>query len=237
MWASIHLNQLNQSNMKANYNKSEILKRAWKLFKSDEANKKFSECLRQSWHIAKNGTNNNTFNQIYSNFNKLIYRYIISKVKRTEIAEELSQEVFVRLHKHFDNYDVYKAKISTWLYTIANNIVIDYYRTDHSDRYQQVSNFMDAETGRETYQFAAPESYETENVMETNEINLKIKHAFQNLKPKYRRIAELYFLEDKKYSEIAIICNIPLGTVKGMINRCREMLQNELINVRNKTVH
>lgn len=231
MQASIHLNQ---SNMKANYNKSEILKRAWKLFKSREVrtNEKFSECLRQSWHITKNGTNNNTFNQIYSNFNKPIYRYILSKVKRTEIAEELSQEVFVRLHKHFDNYDVYKAKISTWLYTIANNLIIDHYRTDHSDRYQQVSNFVDSETGKETYQFTAPESYETENVMETNELRTKIECAFTSLKPKYKRIAELYFLEDKQYSEIAEICDVPLGTVKGMINRCREMLQNEL-----KTAH
>jgi len=217
--------------MKA-YNKSEILKRAWNFFKSQEVrtSEKFSECLRQSWHIAKNGTNNNTFNQIYDNFNKKMYRYILNKVKRVEIAEELTQELFIRLHKHFDKYDVYKAKISTWLYVIANNLIIDYYRTDNSDRYKNVSDFVDSETGKEIYQFTAPKSYETENVMETNELRSKIEYAFSSLKPKYKRIAELYFLEDKQYNEIAEICNVPIGTVKGMVNRCREMLQNELKN-------
>ena len=59
----------------------------------------------------------------------------------------------------------------------------------------------------------------------------KIVKAFENLKPNYRKIAELYFIEDKQYNEIADICNIPLGTVKGMISRCREMLQSELKDV------
>ena len=68
--------------------------------------------------------------------------------------------------------------------------------------------------------------------MESNELNIGINNAFANLKPKYKRIAELYFLEDKQYNEIAEICNVPMGTVKGMISRCREMLQSELNNVR-----
>jgi len=48
------------------------------------------------------------------------------------------------------------------------------------------------------------------------------------LKPKYQRIAELYFLQDKPYNEVAELLEIPLGTVKGMINRVRTMLQAEL---------
>jgi RNA polymerase sigma-70 factor, ECF subfamily len=235
---SIHLknhNTMKNNNLVAKYNKSEILKFAWVLFRTVNNTKSFGDCLRQSWHIAKNGNNNNTYNEIYKNFNKPILNYIYNKVKNIEDAQDICQEVFIRLHKHLANYDVYKAKISTWLYTIANNLIIDHYRTDKSGNYTNVSSFVDAETGKETYQFVADESYETEVVMDNADKSLKIAKAFASLKPSYKRIAELYFLEDKPYNEIAEICNVPMGTVKGMINRCRAMLQGELKDIR--TMH
>jgi len=52
---------------------------------------------------------------------------------------------------------------------------------------------VDPETGKETYQFVAPQSYETESVIVNNELKERINTAFQSLKPAYRHIAQLYF--------------------------------------------
>jgi len=213
--------------MKANYNKSEILKRAWSFYKAIDNELTFADCLRKSWHIAKNGNNTETFNEIYNKFNGIIYRHILNKIHKYEIAEELTTEVFLRLDKHLKNYDVYRAKISTWLFTIANNIVIDYYRANHSNMFVSVDNFVDEE-GREFFQIAAPSSYEIEETMQTNENGKRIALALENLKPMQKRIAELFFLDDRQYNEIAEILSIPIGTVKGNINRIREKLQAEL---------
>ncbi len=60
------------------------------------------------------------------------------------------------------------------------------------------------------------------------ELKKRINRAFNTLKPNYKRIAELFFLDGKKYHEIAEICQIPMGSVKGMINRARTLLQMEL---------
>lgn len=217
------------------YNRSRVMKRAHKLFKqlvdNERTSENWSNCLRKSWHIEKNGKDCETFEQVYNKFYNPILWYVKSKVKNSMDAEDITINVFVKLNKHFESYDVDKAKIHTWLRTIAQNSIIDFYRTDKSSKYMNVDNFVDDE-GKEFYQFVADSSYETENVMESNELRTAIANAFTNLKPKYKRIAELYFLEDKQYIEIAEICNVPMGTVKGMISRCREMLQSELNNVR-----
>jgi len=216
--------------MKTKINKSKILKFAWQLYNSqaNKASENFSMCLKKAWYIAKNGDDCYTFNDIYNKYYKKFYRYVLLKVKKTEIAEEINQEIFVKLYKNFDNYDVYRAKLLTWLYTIANNLIIDFYRTNHSNIYINTSNFIDDETGREIYQFVAPNTFENDNILENKELKAKIENAFSELKPKYKKIANLYFIEGKSYNEIVDICNIPIGTVKGMISRCRGMLQNKL---------
>jgi RNA polymerase sigma factor (sigma-70 family) len=62
----------------------------------------------------------------------------------------------------------------------------------------------------------------------TAEIKGKINNAIDKLDVKYRRVAILYFLWEYEYSEIAIILNVPMGTVKGMLSRSRAKLQDSL---------
>jgi len=218
--------------MKANYNKSEIMRRAWKLFKNQEVKtmEMFAECLRQSWNIAKNGTANNNIADIYNKYYKGIYYFVLSKVGgKSEIAEEITNDVFLKCDEHLYNYDVHKAKINTWLYFIANNMVIDYYRKNKNNCTTNIGEFVDEE-GKETFQIA-DSSYQEENV-ENKELSEQINSAMSKLKPKYRKVAEQYFMQGKKYEEIAEILDMPMGTVKAMIYRVREKLQNELKSVR-----
>ena len=211
------------------YNRSRVFKRAHKLYKEMErTSENWSLCLRKSWHIEKNG-DCFTFEQVYNKFYNQILWYVKSKVKNSADCEDITNEVFVKLHKHFDNYDVYQAKIVTWLYTIAQNTIIDFHRVDKSKYQTNVDSFVDDE-GKEFFQFTG--SDESDTMVESDELSNAILKAFENLKPKYKRIAELYFIKEMQYAEIAEMCNVPMGTVKGMISRCREMLQAQLVNVR-----
>ena len=56
---------------------------------------------------------------------------------------------------------------------------------------------------------------------------MSIERAMAQLKPKYQKIAEMYFILDKPYSEIADLLELPLGSVKGAINRIRAMLTSQ----------
>lgn len=207
------------------------LRVAHKNFKNvEQTSENWAKCLKEAWKLVKSRPMLN-FESVYNEYHKRIQFYINGKVKNSDAAQELCADVFIKVNDNLVYYMGEIAGLSTWIYSIAKNTIIDYYRVDKSKHYTNVSNFADAETGKETFQFIAPENYQIENVLDNVDKSEKIAKAFENLKPNYRKIAELYFIEDKQYNEIADICDIPLGTVKGMISRCREMLQSELKDV------
>lgn len=185
-----------------------------------------------------------TTTEIYKKYYANELNYINMRISNLHNAEEIANDVFIkidRLNKSSNTaYDSkklgYRGKttsLSTWIRTITNSLIIDFFRTDHSKRYQNVSDFVNTETGIEKFQFVDNENNEVDKIMENAELSAIMLNAFRVLKPKYRKIAVLYFLRDKQYNEISELCNVPMGTVKGMINRIREMLQIELKDVYN----
>jgi RNA polymerase sigma-70 factor (ECF subfamily) len=216
--------------MKPSYNKSAILKRAWKLFKGQEVrtNEMFSTCMKESWSIAKRVAVIN-FGDVYTDNYTDTLNYVKFKVNgNVELAEDITSDVFEKALTSLHTFNADKSSIKTWLRRITNTCISDNFRGlsgNHANKMVTVSDFMNDE-GKEVFQFLAPE--ESDQLAEKNETNGRIANAFRQLKPKYRKVAILFFLREKEYSEIAEICEIPMGTVKGMISRVRATLQSEL---------
>ena len=173
-----------------------------------------------------------TIEKMYNQYYSEVFNYIKWKINSISDAEEIANDVFIkadRLNKNEKTrYNSEKCAVKTWLLTITNSAIIDYFRTNHKDKYVNVGQFCDAETGKELFQFV--DNSNTDSI-ENQELQVRLKGAFKTLKPKYRSIAYLFFLKDKPYNEIAEICNVPMGTVKAYLSRCREMLQQELKTV------
>jgi RNA polymerase sigma-70 factor (ECF subfamily) len=165
------------------------------------------------------------FNEIYAKNYGIIFNYVNMKLHSIHDAEEVTNDVFMKANENFEKFDAKQSKFETWLYNIAKNTVIDFVRTNHQNKYIKVSDFVN-ESGEVSFQF--PAECKADDLIENKELKSKIDFAMNNLKPKYKRIAELYFLQDKPYKEIADLCEIPLNTVKVMINRVRTMLQSDL---------
>lgn len=216
------------------YDKSKVLKNAWLILRKSNNLKSWSECMKDAWNIEKNGFSDINITTIFNMYYKQIFNYILNNIHKREISEEITQDVFLKVYEHINNYDVDKASLKTWIFRIANNKVIDYWRSLENrtkDLKTNISDFQD-ENGKEFFQIADNSDIETY----TNgiEINEAVSIALLNLKPEYKRIAELCFIEGKKYNEISEILNIPMGTVKGNINRVRAMLQEQLQTVYQK---
>lgn len=226
------------TNPRTVYNVSRVMKRAWVFLREIPVNNRtcgmWSECLKKSWSIEKNGIREININWVYKKYYDLIYWFILNKVRKVEIAQELTNDVFIKVNKHLLNYDVYRAKLSTWIYTIANNTIIDYYRTDKSNKVQSVESFTD-DNGNEYFQFEAY-NVECSDLIEGNETNDQITNAMKKLNDKEKSIAMLYFVNQMKYKEISEKLDIPMGSVKGTINRIRIKLQSELKNVHECTM-
>ncbi len=69
--------------------------------------------------------------EIYEQYHDKVFAYIRNHVNQIEDAEDLCEDVFVKIYSKIDSYDESKASISTWIYTMTSNTVIDFYRTNH----------------------------------------------------------------------------------------------------------
>ena len=209
--------------MKAKFNKSQIMKRAWQLFKNQDVrtDEKFAECMRSAWQIAKGQP---SIESLYKAHYQGILNFINMKIHNIDDAQELTNDTFIKALQNMHLFNAEKSSISTWLHNIAKNCVIDHYRKDQSDKYINVSNFTD-ESGKEMYQFE--DTNKTDIILENKELSESIQKAMSTLKPKYKKVAELYFIKDQPYNEIAELLELPLGSVKGMVFRIKSMLASQ----------
>jgi len=221
----------------AKYNKSLIFKYAWRVFKAQtiRTEAQFNSYLKEAWHLAKTNPNGliqtiekpMTFEQMYKAYYTNMVNFINLRVKNIEVAEEIADDVFMRtINTKFDSTK--GANVKTWLIKIAIRLIMDYYRSKQaikSGMTLNVSDYTD-EQGNEVFSF---ESYDTADQMTiSNELLTSINKAIADLSPKYKQIADLFLVQQLSHEEVATICEIPIGHVKVLINRCKIRLQNQL---------
>jgi len=72
-----------------------------------------------------------TRENLYEEYYQKVFGYIRSRVRTYQDAEDLCADVFVKVYEKLDTYDQSKSRISTWIFSVTRNTVIDYYRTYH----------------------------------------------------------------------------------------------------------
>jgi RNA polymerase sigma-70 factor (ECF subfamily) len=207
------------------YNKSEVMLRAWKLFKNQDirTDEMFSICLKESWAITiKKGRLN--FDLIYKQYKDEVMNRLRMKVKSTEDCEDMCIDIFMKINEYLQVFNCERGQFNTWLYTFVNNKVIDYYRGEGKKAEQRinVSDFVDDEN-KECYTFVGGEN--TSNDVENRELQRKIRRAIRTLKPIEKRLAILRLIKEYDYSEIAEMLEMPMNSVKVMIFRAKQNLQ------------
>lgn len=167
--------------------------------------------------------------KIYTDYSKEVFGFLNWKLGNQHDAEEVTNDVFLKIARLQENpetkFDADLSAIPTYIYTVTKSVLIDFTRTNHQDKFMAVSDFSDRD-GIPFFQFKAIDN--AHKLMERNEVKERIDKAIANLKPNYRKVAELRFEKELKYEEIALELDLPEGTVKGMVNRCKKMLKAEL---------
>jgi RNA polymerase sigma-70 factor, ECF subfamily len=160
-------------------------------------------------------------------FDELVNRYqnrLLNFVYRTtgdrERAEDLVQEVFVRVYRHIHRFDR-SRKFSTWIYTIASNLAKNELRNRSRNPlvlFQTIRrNWEDDDR---PLQFEDPGS-RPDDLYRKRHLREAVEDAVEKLPPHHRNVFVLRELEGKSYEEIAEITSCNLGTVKSRLNRAR----------------
>jgi len=165
------------------------------------------------------------FSAIVKRYREQIFHFILKMVKDGAQAEDLTQETFIKAFRALASFNSQYA-FSTWLYKIAANNCIDYFRKKKLAT-TSIDTPIQAKDGQLHRDF--PDHQEgPESQLISKERTNEIKVAIDSLPEKYRQAIILRHSQDRSYEEIAKELDLPLGTVKVRIFRAREMLKSKL---------
>lgn len=161
------------------------------------------------------------FEELVLRYEKKIYNYCYRMTNNEQDAEDLTQEVFIKVYKNLKSFKG-NSHFSTWVYRIAHNICIDRYR-----RMKISSVSLSAGGFGEDDKEIEIASWDRtpEDAVITREQQELLQKCITMLKPQYRSAIVLRDIQDYSYEEIARIMGIPIGTVKSHISRARSALR------------
>ena len=149
-------------------------------------------------------------------YTRKIYNLCYRFTGRVEEAEDVTQEVFIKVFQTLKSYDAAQGSFSTWLNRVARNHLVDHYRRTRKDR---VTSSLEDELPAAQEK---PSPYmEPTGRVESRERREILQLALDKLSPDLREAVILRDLHDLDYEEIALVLKVPQGTVKSRINRGR----------------
>ena len=134
-------------------------------------------------------------------------------------AQDLTQEVFLRLFRSLRSFRVGQGSFPVWLARLTRNLLIDHYRRNRMER---ATDSIEQQLPMLEEKVAM--SARTDGLVAGREASELLQGALQKLSPELRETVILRDLEELEYREIAQVLNVPEGTVKSRLNRGRAEL-------------
>lgn len=159
-------------------------------------------------------------------YGKRIYNICYRFTGSPDDAQDLAQDVFIKVYRSLGSYDLEKGSFGTWVTTMTRNLLVDHFRRSKQDRVTDSiesgpSEENDAPKLGDQLQDLGPGPDERLHSRETQEM---VHQALQKLSPELREAVILRDLQDMDYRDIASVLRVPEGTVKSRINRGRTEL-------------
>lgn len=174
-------------------------------------------------------------NELMSRHAERLFHYLLRSLQNEADAEDLAQETFVKVYQNRTKFDA-RGKFSTWLYTIAGNLVRTRYRW--RERHPQVSlNMENPETGAELGEYLRDRDSIPNESLELSERSEAIRRAIAALREDLRLPLVLAEYENKSHAEIAQILNCSVKAVENRICRARNQLRAALEPVVRGMIH
>ncbi len=165
--------------------------------------------------------------EIVSAYTRRIYNLAYRFTSRADAAEDLTQEVFIRVYRSLEQYDPKQGDLQNWLMRLARNLIIDDYR--RRQRTPQNTHADDLED--HTYHLRSSNS-SVQTDIERRELGVQVQAGIDKLSADLRTCVILRDIEELSYQEIVDLLKIPEGTVKSRINRGRIELAKILRRMR-----
>lgn len=165
-----------------------------------------------------------SFGTLLNRNRAIVLNYLSRMVTNRAIAEELAQDVFVRIYRSRQRYKP-SAKFSTWLYRISTNVALNHFRDERRNQ-QNVS--LDVDDAVHVRRDAPDQTPLIEDVLLREVIAAQIRRAVRALPPKQRAAVIMHKYEEMDYNQIAAVLGCTSSAVKALMFRAYETLRLRL---------
>lgn len=165
------------------------------------------------------------FNDLYSAYSKPMYLKILKMVKSKDITDELVQELFIKIWDNRSKIDTEKS-FQSFIYTIAQNMVYNYFRKVASD-----NNLIESLLLRNTYH-----ELNAEELLLKKESALLLQQAIDQLSPQRRQAFNLCKIEGKSYEEASQLMGVSVATINSHITQSLQVIRAYILKHQDKTL-
>jgi RNA polymerase sigma-70 factor (ECF subfamily) len=164
--------------------------------------------------------------EIVQRYHRRIYNICYRFTGSGTDADDLTQEVFIKMYRTLNSYDVERGALMTWVTTVTRNLLVDHFRKTRQER---VTDSLDTPQSEQDDAMPLGERIpdkgpSPDTRVQSREAKEAVHLALQRLSPELREAVILRDLQDMDYREIATVLRVPEGTVKSRINRGRAEL-------------
>lgn len=159
------------------------------------------------------------FEELYEQYFNKIYNHIYFRVHNSHTADDLTSQVFIKVLEKFHTYDSTKSQLSTWLYTIANNIIVDHFRKNKKVIITTIDNTC--------FSLKDP-SIDIQKDVLNNENNQYLLNALSELSDVQKNLISLKFWGGFNNREIAKLTDLSESNVGVILHRSLKILKKKL---------
>ncbi|MBI4262759.1 MAG: sigma-70 family RNA polymerase sigma factor [Acidobacteria bacterium] len=165
------------------------------------------------------------WNEVVRLYRRRVFNIAYKFVGRHDQAEDLTQDIFLKLFKSLDTFDR-RANFQTWLISVSRNLCIDHYRSVRKER-ETINRDVDPANLTPAATTRSPHAE-----LEQRDCVRLLRAALDRLAPTLRTAVMLRDIQELTYQEIADRLGLPEGTVKSRINRGRTELARQIQKLR-----
>lgn len=172
-----------------------------------------------------------TFREIFETHKKLVFNLALSYVQNIEDAEEITQDVFFKVHQNLNKFEQ-KSEVKTWIYRITINTSLDFLKAKKTKkRFAFFTSLFHTESNEPIFEVSNFNHPGVE--LENKEATENIFRLINQLPERQKTALILSKIEGKPQSEIAEVMNLSIKAVESLLQRAKNSL-SEKLNIQNK---
>lgn len=159
---------------------------------------------------------------LYDRYGTLVHSLALRILSDRAAAEDVTQEVFLKVWRFGARFNEERGRVSTWLLNITRNTAIDLLRAGRRaspDRFEPLENAADL----------GDRGPSTEALVEVSVLGAQVREALLRLAPEQRQVIDLAYFQGKTQQQIAEETRVPLGTVKSRARLALDNLRSTLL--------